>query len=53
MGLIKYKIRQQTIRYSKTKARERRANLQNLEKDLKECTKYKKSGGTRVSSDRI
>ena len=37
--LIKYKIRQQTIRYSKTKARERRANsLQNLEEDLKECT---------------
>ena len=35
--LIKYKIRQQTIRYSKTKARERRAKLQNLEKDLKEC----------------
>ena len=36
--LIKYQIRQQTIRYSKTKARERRAKLQNLEKDLKECT---------------
>ena len=36
--LIKYKIRQQTIRYSKTKARERRAKLQNLEEDLKECT---------------
>ena len=35
--LIKYQIRQQTIRYSKTKARERRAKLQNLEKDLKEC----------------
>ena len=35
--LIKYKIRRQTIRYSKTKARERRAKLQNLEKDLKEC----------------
>ena len=36
--LIKYKIRQQTIRYSKTKACKRRAKLQNLEKDLKECT---------------
>ena len=36
--LIKYKIRQQTIRYNKTKARERRAKLQNLEEDLKECT---------------
>ena len=54
--LIKYKIRQQTIRYSKTKACKRRAKLQNLEKDLKECagkmrfrSKYKKSGGTRVS----
>ena len=35
--LIKYKIRQQTIRYNKTKARERRAKLQQLEKDLKEC----------------
>ena len=35
--LIKYKIRQQTVRYSKTKARERRAKLQKLEKDLKEC----------------
>ena len=35
--LIKYKIRQQTIRYNKTKARERRAKLQKLEKDLKEC----------------
>ena len=32
--LIKYKIRQQTIRYSKTKAREGRAKLQNLEEDL-------------------
>ena len=36
--LIKYKIRQQTVRYSKTKARERRAKLQKLgEEDLKEC----------------
>ena len=35
--LIKYKIRQQTIRYSKTKARERKAKLQKLEEDLKEC----------------
>ena len=56
--LIKYQIRQLTIRYSKTKARERRAKLQNLEKDLKECAekcdsdpKPKKSEGTRVSSD--
>ena len=36
--LIKYKIRQQTMRYSKTKARERRTKLQNPEEDLKECT---------------
>ena len=35
--LIKYKIRQQTVRYSKTKARERKAKLQKLEEDLKEC----------------
>ena len=35
--IIIYKIRQQTIRYNKTKARERRAKLQKLEKDLKEC----------------
>ena len=35
--LIKYKIRQQTMRYSKTKARERRTKLQNPEEDLKEC----------------
>ena len=35
--LIKYKIKQQTIRYSKTKARERRAKLPNLEEGLKEC----------------
>ena len=33
--LIKYKIRQQTIRYSKTKALERRAKPQKLEGDLK------------------
>ena len=36
--LTKYKIRQQTMRYSKTKARERRTKLQNPEEDLKECT---------------
>ena len=35
--LIKYKIRPQTIRYSRTKVRERRKKLQNLENDLKEC----------------
>ena len=35
--IIVYKIRQQTIRYNKTKARERRAKLQKLEKYLKEC----------------
>ena len=34
---MKYKIRQQTVRYSKTKARERTAKLQNLEEHLKEC----------------
>ena len=36
--LIKYKIRQQTITYSKGKARERRAKLQKVEDKLKECT---------------
>ena len=35
--LIKYKIRQQTIRYSRTKARERRAKRKSLEEDLEEC----------------
>ena len=35
--LIKYKIRPQTIRNSKTKAPERRAKLQILENELKEC----------------
>ena len=34
---IKYKIRQETISYSKRKARERRANLHDLEKRLKSC----------------
>ena len=36
--LIKYKIRQRTITYSKGKARERRAKLQKVEDKLKECT---------------
>ena len=36
--LIKYKIRQQTITYSKGKARERRTKLQKVEDKLKECT---------------
>ena len=36
--LIKYKIRQRTITYSKGKARERRAKLQKVEDNLKECT---------------
>ena len=36
--LIKYKLRQQTITYSKGKARERRAKLQKVEDKLKECT---------------
>ena len=50
--LIKYKIRQQTIRCGKTKARERRAKLQNLEKDLKECAeKCDSDPNTKVSSD--
>ena len=34
---IKYKIRQETISYGKRKARERRANLHDLEKRLKSC----------------
>lgn len=34
---MKYKIRQETISYSKRKARERWANLQSLEKRLKSC----------------
>jgi len=34
---IKYKIRQETIAYSKCKARERRATLLSLEKKIKEC----------------
>ena len=34
---IKYKIRQETIAYSKCKARERRATLLNLEKQIQEC----------------
>ena len=32
--LIKYKIRQQTMRYSKTKARERRRKLENPERKI-------------------
>ena len=36
--MIKYKIRQRTITYSKGKARERRAKLQKVEDKLKECT---------------
>ena len=54
--LIKYKIRQQTIRYSKTKARERRAKLpkprgrfKGMYGKIRFLSKYKKSGGTRVS----
>ena len=35
--LIKYKIRQVTIKYSKTKARERRSRLCEVENELKEC----------------
>ena len=34
-GLIKYKIRQDTISYSKCKARERKAKMEDLEKKLK------------------
>ena len=37
-GLIKYKIRQRTITYTKGKARQRRAKLQKVEDELKECT---------------
>ena len=35
--LIKYKIRQDTMSYSKAKARERRAKLTEMEKKLKHC----------------
>ena len=35
--LIKYKIRQVTMKYSKTKARERRSRLCEVENKLKEC----------------
>ena len=34
---IKYKIRQETIAYSKSKARERKAALASLEKKIKDC----------------
>ena len=34
---IKYKIRQETIVYSKLKARERRATLSSLERKIKNC----------------
>ena len=37
--LIKYKIRQRTIAYSKVKAREKREKMNNLEECLKNCTK--------------
>ena len=37
--LLKYKIRQLTISYSKTKARNRRAKLNELEEKLQNCTK--------------
>ena len=35
--LIEYKIRQLTMKYSKTKALERRSRLCEIEKKLKEC----------------
>ena len=35
--LIKYKIKQLTMKYSKTKAREKRSRLCEIEKKLKEC----------------
>ena len=35
--IVKYKIRQVTIHYSKTKARERKANLHKVEENLKIC----------------
>ena len=37
--LLKYKIRQFTINYSKTKARNRRAKVNELEEKLQNCTK--------------
>ena len=36
--LLKYKIRQLTINYSKTKARNRRAKESKLEKKSRDCT---------------
>ena len=36
--LLKYKIRQFTINYSKTKARDRRAKVNELEEKLQNCT---------------
>ena len=36
--LIKYKIRQCTIKYSKTKARQRKEKLQEVEECIKECS---------------
>ena len=37
--MLKYKIRQLTINYSKTKARNRRAKFNELEEKLQSCTK--------------
>ena len=37
--LIKYRIRQCTIKYSKTKARDRKAKLQEVEECIKDCFK--------------
>ena len=36
--LIKHKIRQRTITYSKGKARERREKIQKVKENLEECT---------------
>ena len=38
--LIKYKIRQVTIKYSKTKARERRSRLCEIEKKIKNAKRF-------------
>ena len=37
--LLEYKIRQLTIKYSKTKARSRKANVKDLEEKLENCAK--------------
>jgi len=47
LDLLKYKIRQFTINYSKTKARNRRAKVNELEEKLQNCTKKCEKGPCR------